>query len=48
MIGPMGAGKSTVGKLLAEALGLKIVVYTEGKTPAETRDNVLAAIAEKA
>jgi hypothetical protein len=26
----------------------KIVVYTEGKTPAETRDNVLAAIAEKA
>jgi hypothetical protein len=26
----------------------KIVVYTEGKTPEETRDSVLAAIAEKA
>ncbi len=26
----------------------KIVVYTEGKTPEETRDSILAAIAEKA
>ena len=26
----------------------KIVVYTEGKTPEETRDSVLTAIAEKA
>lgn len=26
----------------------KIVVYTEGKTPEETRDSVLTAVAEKA
>jgi adenylate kinase family enzyme len=53
LIGPIGAGKSTQGKLLSEALQLPrwsmdelrfeyYSVYTHGKTSEETRDEILS------
>ena len=62
LIGPVGAGKTTLAELLAKTLGqgfdlnahfvkqpsnvslAKHVVYTAGKTPGETRDEILSLV----
>ncbi len=51
LIGPLRAGKSTVGRLLAEKLNVPqvaLVVYTQGRTPEATCDEILSRVSFEA